>query len=169
MSLNVDPNSLQYIGDYITNHKYTRVIEDLENIGVSYKILKCSYCKLPFNPINRSYHCHTCDKVWCGRNYYCKMPKDMYGVFYWQHPDVNSFKKGEVCPSPMDCMGCSVKCEVEGCKATGCRKCSDEWRSLVRCWTCKKYVCVQQHVGTHVKLNYGYDQATEYYCADCSE
>lgn len=161
---------LDHLANKIAEHAYVRLIEDLKKDvyrnDFSFRVQKCSYCKLPFNAEFPRSSCFSCNGRWCGREYYCKMPENLRGVF---NSDLTE-PDPKYCRMPRDCLYCANVCSIEGCDRKGCSAyahCDDENCSLTKCYVCKKVVCILNHVGEAVKKNYGYDEPISYYCEEC--
>ena len=62
---------LDHLANRIAEHAYVRLIEDLKKVvyqnDFSFKVQKCSYCRLPFNLELPRNTCYSCYRRWCGR------------------------------------------------------------------------------------------------------
>ena len=124
MNQNVDKRLLTYIANEVANHKFAKLIESIKKLD--YSTNKCSYCKMPTD--KRS--CYKCEKVYCGREYYCEKPKDNKGFYNIEDP---CLRHSNICSA------CYSKCHIANCNKVGCA--SDYNCSIKICYTCKLPTC----------------------------
>ena len=149
----VDKRLLHHIANEVADHKFTRVIGDLTKLQYHKGIGRCDYCLLPNNRLR----CHTCDRLWCHRDYFCERPQNNKGVM------MSSCECGG---DHWTCVACYKKCQFEGCETKGCNQSHNAVCVVNNCYRCRKPTC-RKHAPTVVIKNYGYDETTWYYCEKC--